>query len=274
MSATSVRPDGGVRGWFAANSSGNVRAVVERGFRVVGSQNWAIIVSGFFEPVLYLLSMGYGVGALVGDVTGPGGRPIAYAAFIAPALLATSAMNGALYDSTWNVFFKLRFAKLYQGMLATSLGPLERGRREIFMALFRGLLYALGFTAVIAALGLATSWWALAMIPVALLIALGFASLGMAVTSYFTTFQQMDWINIVLLPMFLFSATLFPISAFPQAVQWFIMALPLWHGVELMRQLSVGHFEASTAVHLSYFVALSVLGIAFTTRRLRSLFLR
>ncbi|PFG18086.1 lipooligosaccharide transport system permease protein [Propionicimonas paludicola] len=274
MSATSVRPDGGVRGWFAANSSGNVRAVVERGFRVVGSQNWAIIVSGFFEPVLYLLSMGYGVGALVGDVTGPGGRPIAYAAFIAPALLATSAMNGALYDSTWNVFFKLRFAKLYQGMLATSLGPLDVAAGEIFMALFRGLLYALGFTAVIAALGLATSWWALAMIPVALLIALGFASLGMAVTSYFTTFQQMDWINIVLLPMFLFSATLFPISAFPQAVQWFIMALPLWHGVELMRQLSVGHFEASTAVHLSYFVALSVLGIAFTTRRLRSLFLR
>ena len=112
------------------------------------------------------------------------------------------------------------------------------------------------------------------MIPVALLIVLGFASLGMAVTSYFTTFQQMDWINIVLLPMFLFSATLFPISAFPEAVQWFIMALPLWHGVELMRQLSVGHFEASTALHLSYFVVLSVLGIAFTTRRLRSLFLR
>lgn len=275
MSATSVRPTGGgVRGWLAANSSGNVRAVVERGFRVVGSQNWAIIVSGFFEPVLYLLSMGYGVGALVGEVTGPGGRPIPYAAFIAPALLATSAMNGALYDSTWNVFFKLRFAKLYQGMLATSLGPLDVAAGEIFMALFRGLLYAIGFTAVIASLGLATSWWALAMIPVALLIALGFASLGMAVTSYFTTFQQMDWINIVLLPMFLFSATLFPISAFPEGVQWFIMALPLWHGVELMRQLSVGHFEASTAVHLTYFVALSVLGIAFTTRRLRSLFLR
>lgn len=274
MSTTSVRPDGGVRGWLAANSSGNVRAVLERGFRVVGSQNWAVVVSGFFEPVLYLLSMGFGVGALVGDVVGPGGRPISYAAFIAPALLATSAMNGALYDSTWNVFFKLRFAKLYQGMLATSLGPLDVAAGEILMALFRGLLYAIGFTAVIGALGLATSWWALAMIPVALLIALGFASLGMAVTSYFTTFQQMDWINIVLLPMFLFSATLFPISAFPEAVQWFIMALPLWHGVELMRQLSVGHFEASTALHLGYFVVLSVLGIAFTTRRLRALFLR
>jgi lipooligosaccharide transport system permease protein len=263
-----------LRGWVGANSSGNAGAVIERGFRVIRNQNWLIIVSGFFEPVFYLLSMGLGLGSLIGTVAGPGGQPIPYAAFIAPALLATSAMNGAIYDSTWNVFFKLRFAKLYQGMLATSLGPLDVAAGEIFMALFRGFLYALGFTAVIALLGLATSWWALAMIPVALLIALGFAAVGMALTSYFSTFQQMDWINIALLPMFMFSATLFPIDVFPQAVQWFVMALPLWHGVELMRQLSVGHFEGSTALHLGYFVVMSVLGIAFTTRRLRSLFLR
>jgi lipooligosaccharide transport system permease protein len=265
---------GGLRGWFAANSSGNTRTVIERGFRVIRNQNWIIIVSGFFEPVFYLLSMGLGLGALVGNVAGPGGAPISYAAFIAPALLASSAMNGALYDSTWNVFFKLRFAKLYEGMLSTSLGPLDVAAGEIFMALFRGFLYACGFMAVITAMGLVTSWWALAMIPVALLIALGFASVGMALTSYFTTFQQMDWINIALLPMFMFSSTLFPITVFPLGVQWFVMALPLWHGVELMRQLSVGHFDASTAVHIGYFVVMSALGVAFTTRRLRALFLR
>ncbi|PKQ31996.1 MAG: ABC transporter [Actinobacteria bacterium HGW-Actinobacteria-2] len=275
MSAVVARPsERGVRGWLRANSAGRVGAVIERGFRVVGAQNWIIIVSGFFEPVFYLLSMGFGLGGLIGTVTGPGGRPLSYAAFIAPALLATSAMNGALYDSTWNVFFKLRFAKLYQAMLSTSLGPLDVAGGEIFMALFRGLLYAIGFTGVIAILGLTTSWWALAMIPVALLIALGFASVGMALTSYFTTFQQMDWINIALLPMFMFSATLFPITTFPVGVQWFIMALPLWHGVELMRQLSVGVFDGSSGVHLGYFLIMSVLGVAFTTRRLRSLFLR
>lgn len=275
MSTTNLiggRP--GVRAWLASNSSGNTRAVLERGFKVIRNQNWIIIVSGFFEPVFYLLSMGLGLGALIGTVVGPGGHPISYAAYIAPALLATSAMNGAIYDSTWNVFFKLRFAKLYAGMLATSLGPLDVAAGEILMALFRGLLYATAFTGVITVMGLVTSWWALAMIPVALLIALGFAALGMAVTSYFSTFQQMDWINIALLPMFMFSATLFPIDAFPEAVQWLVMALPLWHGVELMRQLSVGHFEASTAVHLGYFLVMSVLGVAFTTRRLRSLFLR
>ncbi|MGV8908461.1 MAG: ABC transporter permease [Propionicimonas sp.] len=272
--AERVPSSAGLGRWLAANSSGNVGAVVERGFMVIRSQNWLIVLSGFFEPVFYLLSMGLGLGAVIGTVVGPGGAPISYAAFIAPALLATSAMNGAIYDSTWNVFFKLRFANLYQGMLATPLGPFDVAAGEILMALFRGFLYALGFTAVIALLGLTTSWWALAMIPVALLIALGFAAFGMAITSYFTTFQQMDWINIALLPMFMFSATLFPISVFPEVVQWFIMALPLWHGVELMRQLSVGHFEASTWLHLGYFVIMSVAGLGFTTRRLRSLFLR
>ena len=263
-----------VTGWVAANSSGNARAIIERGFRVIRNQNWIVILSGFFEPVFYLLAMGFGLGQLIGDVAGPGGRPIPYAAFIAPALLATSAMNGAIYDSTWNVFFKLKFAKLYQGMLATSMGPLDVAIGEIFMALFRGFLYALGFTAVIAIMGLATSWWALAMIPVALLIALGFASLGMAVTSFMKSFQQLDLVPLVLLPMFLLSATLFPITVYPVAIQWVIMALPLWHGVELMRQLSVGYFDGMTVVHVGYFLVMSLIGITAASLRLRMLFLR
>ncbi len=102
------------------------------------SSNWMVMLSGFFEPVLYLISMGVGLGAIVGSVQGPGGGEISYAAYIAPALLAVSAMNGAVYDSTWNVFFKMNFAKLYQGMLYTSLGPLDVAMGEIFLALLRG----------------------------------------------------------------------------------------------------------------------------------------
>ncbi|QFG70111.1 ABC transporter permease [Ornithinimicrobium pratense] len=259
---------------LASLSSGNVRAVLERGFTVIRNQNWMILVSGFFEPVFYLLAMGVGMGMLVGQVEGPGGAPITYAAYIAPALLATSAMNGAIYDSTWNVFFKLRFAKLYQAMLQTSLGPLDVALGEIFMALFRGFIYALGFLGVLAAMGLVTSWWALAMVPVAVLIAFGFAALGMAVTSYLTSFQQMDLINFLMLPMFLFSATLYPITVYPEAVQWLVMAMPLWHGVELMRQLSVGHLTGATLVHVGYFLGMTVVGLWLTTVRLRALFLR
>ena len=92
---------------------------------------WVLIVSGFFEPVFYLLSLGVGVGALVGTVAGPDGQPIDYTAFVAPALLAASAMNGAIYDSTFNVFFKLKYAKMYDAMLATPLRPgRHRGRRD------------------------------------------------------------------------------------------------------------------------------------------------
>jgi lipooligosaccharide transport system permease protein len=253
---------------------GNARAVVERGFKVIKHQNWAVMVSGFFEPVFYLLAMGVGLGGLVGTVEGPAGQPVSYAAYIAPALLATSAMNGAIYDSTWNVFFKLRFARLYQAMLQTSLGPMDIALGEIFMALFRGFLYAVGFMVVMLFMGLVTSPWAVLMIPVALLIALGFASLGMAVTSYLKSFQQMDVVNVALLPMFLFSATLFPIDVFPAAIQWFVQAMPLWHGVELMRDLAVGHLEAATAGHALYFVVMSLLGVWFTASRLRALFLR
>lgn len=259
---------------FRSLSSGNVGAVLERGFTVIRNQNWMILVSGFFEPVLYLLAMGVGMGGLVGEVVGPGGQPISYAAYIAPALLATSAMNGAIYDSTWNVFFKLRFAKLYQAMLQTSLGPLDVAAGEILMALFRGFVYAVGFLGVLALMGLVTSWWALLMVPVAVLVALGFAALGMGVTSFMRTFQQMDLINFAMLPMFLFSATLYPITVYPEPVQWFVMAMPLWHAVELMRQLSVGHLGLVTLVHVGYFLAMTGVGMWLTTVRLRALFLR
>lgn len=260
--------------WLASLYAGNARAVIGRGFRVIRTANWGVIATGFFEPVFYLLAMGVGMGTLVGTVPGPDGEPISYAMYIAPALLATSAMNGAVYDSVNNVFFRLRYSKLYEGMLQTSLGPMDVAIGEIFMALFRGLLYAVGFLGVLAVMGLVTSWWALLMLPVAVLIALGFASIGMAVTSFMKGLQQLDLVPMVLLPMFLFSATLYPIGVYPEAVQWLIRAMPLWHGVELMRQLSVGYLDAATGGHALYFVVLSVVGVIAVTFRLRTLFLR
>jgi lipooligosaccharide transport system permease protein len=252
--------------------AGNVRAVVARGLQATRSSNWAVMASGFVEPVLYLVAMGIGLGSLIGTVQGPGGEQIGYASYIAPALLAVSAMNGAVYDSTWNVFFKLNFAKLYEGMLNTSLGPLDVALGEILLALLRGALYATGFTAVMGLMGLLTTPWALLMIPAAVLIAFGFASVGMGITSYMKTFQQMDWITFLMLPMFLFSATFYPLTVYPEPVQWLIQALPLWHGVELLRQLSAGVFSAATGIHILYYVVMILLGLLLTTGRLRKLF--
>ncbi|MDC7121873.1 ABC transporter permease [Cellulomonas fimi] len=263
------RARGGVRALYA----GNAGAVVERGLRATRSGNWVIVLSGFFEPVFYLLAMGYGLGTFVGDVTMASGETISYAAFVAPALLAVSAMNGAVYDSTWNVFFKMHFGKIYDAMLATSIGPLDVALGEISYALLRGGVYALGFLTVMQVMGLNLAWTAFLSLPALLLIAFGFASVGMAVTSYMKTFQQMDWINFVMLPMFLFSATFYPLTVYPEAVQWFIKALPLWHGVELVRGLTTGELSPVMWGHVAYFIGMVVLGVAFTTTRLRALFL-
>jgi lipooligosaccharide transport system permease protein len=231
------------------------------------------VLSGFFEPVFYLLSMGIGLGALIGTVETTTGLEVSYAAFIAPALLAVSAMNGAIYDSTWNVFFKLNYGKLYEGMLSTSLGPLDVALGEILYALLRGLLYATGFMIIMQIAGLNLAWTAILAIPAVLLIAFGFASLGMAVTSYMKAFQQMDWINFVLLPMFLFSATFYPLTVYPEPIQWMIQALPLWHGVELVRGLTTGVVGPALLVHVAYYLVMIGIGMVFTTRRLRALFL-
>jgi len=253
--------------------AGNSRAVVGRGVLATRSSNYWVVLSGFVEPVFYLLSMGIGLGALVGTVATTTGEEVPYAAFIAPALLAVSAMNGAVFDSTWNVFFKMNYSRLYEGMLATSLGPLDVAFGEILLALLRGALYAAGFMVVMQALGLNLAWTALLALPAVLLIAFGFASLGMAVTSYMKTFQQMDWVSFVLLPMFLFSATFYPITVYPEAIQWVVMALPLWHGVELVRGLTTGEIAPAMVVHVLYYVVMIVLGLVVTTKRLRALFL-
>ena len=260
---------GGVRALWA----GNPQAVVQRGLIAARSSSWAVVLSGFFEPVFYLASMGIGLGALVGDVQTSQGIAVSYAAFIAPALLAVSAMNGAIYDSTWNVFFRLNYGRLYEGMLATSLGPLDVALGEILYALLRGLAYATGFMIIMQVLGLNLAWTAILALPAVLLIAFGFASLGMGVTSYMKTFQQMDWINFVLLPMFLFSATFYPISVYPGWVQHIVMALPLWHGVELIRGLTTGILSIDMLWHVLYYVGMIAVGLVFTTRRLRALFL-
>jgi len=122
-------------------------------------------------------------------------------------------------------------------------------------------------------LGLNLAWSAVLALPAILIIAFGFASLGMGITSYLKTFQQMDWIQFVMLPMFLFSATFYPITVYPEPIQWVVQALPLWHGVELVRGLTTGALSVAMLGHLLYFLVMIAIGLVFTTRRLKALFL-
>jgi lipooligosaccharide transport system permease protein len=246
--------------------------VLERAFKVY-RRSWMLIFSGFFEPLFYLFALGTGLHKLVGTVIGPGGHPITYTAFIAPALLASSAMNGAVYDSTMNVFFKLKHAKLYDAMLATSLGPLDVAIGEIAWALIRGGLYAAGFLVVMAVMGLTVSWWALAMLPACLLIAFAFGAVGMAVTSYMKSWQDLDLVQVAVLPMFLFSGTFYSLSVYPAWLRVVIECLPLQHGIELLRGLNAGVFTVAMIGHVAYFAVMAAVGLVVTARRLDTLLL-
>ena len=111
--------------------------LIERNLYVY-RHGWMMIVSGFFEPLFYLLGIGFGLGALIGTIPGPGGVPISYQAFVAPALLATSAMNGAITESTFNFFFKLNYNKTFTSILATPLSAGDIALGELGWARWSG----------------------------------------------------------------------------------------------------------------------------------------
>lgn len=252
--------------------AGLARMLVERNLRVF-RRSWIVIVSGFFEPVFYLFSLGVGLGALVGQVTTDDGRPIAYATFVAPALLAASAMNGAIYDAAFGVFFKLKYAKLYDSVLATPLGPRDIAVGEISWALMRGLVYSFGFFVVALLAGLVESWWALLAVPAASLIGFAFAAAGMACTTFMRSWQDFDYVQLAILPMFLFSATFYPLSTYPEPLQWVVQATPLFHGVALVRDLMLGSIGAGLLVHVGYLLVMGLLGVVVAARRLERLLL-
>ena len=236
-------------------------------------RNWWILATGFFEPVFYLFGLGYGVGSLVGGVTLPDGQHVSYQVFVAPALMATSAMNGAIYDSTFNLFFKLKVAKLYDAILATPMTPADVAVGEIAWALLRGTIYAFGFVVVMAVLHLVSSPWALLALPGAMLIGLAFAAAGCAATTYMRWWTDFDKVNLVQLPMFLFSGTFFPVSLYPGPLRWLVEALPLYRGVHLLRGLTTGALDPSLLVDVAYLAGLGVVGLAVMQRRLTRLLL-
>ena len=255
--------------------AGRPGSIAERNLRTLRSSSGLTFIAGFVEPVLFLIAFGYGVGGMVGDITDASGQTYTYAAYIMPALLATSAMNGAIFDSTWNVYFKMKFARLYEGMLATSLGTLDVALGEIGWAMLRGFVYALGFVSVVGSLGLIPSIGGAALAAIAaMIVAFAFASVGMGVTSYMKSFQQLDMITFLLLPMFLFSGSLFPLTIFPEWAQALIQALPLRQAIELVRDCMNLHFTTALLGHLLYFAVMIIGGLFFTTRRLTALFLR
>jgi lipooligosaccharide transport system permease protein len=232
---------------------------------------WLAFVSGLFEPLLYLLSIGIGVGHLVGKIPGPGGEPIPYDEFVAPGLMAAAAMNGAVFDTTFNFFFKFKYAHTYDAMLATPLEVADIARGEVTWAVIRGGIYSAAFLVTMVILGLVSSWWALLAVPAALLIAFAFAGAGVAATTFMRSWTDFDLVNLALIPMFLFAATFFPLSQYPDAVQVVVRCTPLYQGVAIERALTTGQLQWSMLLNALYLVVMGAVGVRVATRRLRVL---
>ena len=246
--------------------------LVERNIFVY-SHTWLVLLSGFFEPLFYLLSIGFGLGALIGTIPGPGGQPIPYQLFVAPALLASAAMNGAINESTFNFFFKLNYNKTFTAILSTPLSAGDIAVGELIWALIRGGLYAIGFMVVLVILGLVVSPWVVFAVPAALLVGFAFGAVGMAATSFMKTWQDFDLVQLVVLPLFLFSATFYPIETYPEALRVIVQLTPLYQGVDLIRSLAVGHITPILLFHIGYLVVVGFIGLFIVSRRLDKLLL-
>lgn len=228
---------------------------------------WAVLVSGFIEPVLYLLSLGVGVGALVGGFTLADGRHVSYAAYVAPAMLASSAMNGAFSETAQGFFSKMRYRKLYDATICTPVTPFEIAAGELLWALICGAAYSMAFLVIMTAMGLTSPLRALAALPVAILIGLAFGSLGLFIATLMHSWQDFDYLAAIIFGMFLFSGTFTPVEDYPPVLRVIVELTPLYHAVAALRALTCWSIGWEFVANLCYLVALTAAGLWIASRR-------
>jgi lipooligosaccharide transport system permease protein len=246
-------------------------SVIERNVATLRSSYWVVMATGFLEPVLYLFSIGVGVGALVGDLTLPDGRVVSYAAFVAPAMLASSAMSGALSETTFNFFGKMKFMKLYDGMLATPLRPMEIALGELAWAMLRGSVYAAAFLVLMVVTGLTTAGPAVVAFFAAVLVGFAFGGAGLALSTYMRSWQDFDLMASAQFALFLFSGTFVPAEAYPAVLRWVVEVTPLYRSVDLIRGVTTGSWGWLQVADVLYLIVLFAGGLVVAGRRMTAL---
>ena len=246
-------------------------SVIERNVSTLRSSYWVVMATGFLEPVLYLFSIGVGVGQLIGDLPLPDGRVVSYAEFVAPAMLASSAMSGALSETTFNFFGKMKFMKLYDGMLATPLRPMEIALGELAWAMIRGAVYAAAFLVVMIAMGLTTPGPAAVAFAAAVLVGFAFGGAGLALSTVMRSWQDFDLMASAQFALFLFSGTFVPAEAYPSVLRWIVEVTPLYRSVDLIRGITTGHPGWQELLDVAYLIALFAVGLVVAGRRMGAL---
>jgi len=227
-------------------------------------RTWKLnLLPNFFEPLLYLLSIGIGVGAYVTEMGGT-----SYVAFLAPGLVAVAAMNGASFEVTYNAFVRMNFEKTYAAMLTTPIQPDDVLAGEVLWAVTRASIYGGAFLVVLAAMGLAplpAALWALPLLPLAGLL---FAALGIAFSLRVPNIELLNfYFTLFLTPLFLFSDVFFPLQErLSGAWLWLAEALPLLHPVRLVRHAFRGEWSPILLWDLAYVLAVSAALLALAIR--------
>jgi lipooligosaccharide transport system permease protein len=256
---------------FAEGTVRRAASVTERNIASLRPLYWVLMFSGFLEPVLYLFSIGVGVGGLIGDVPRPGGGAVGYAEFVAPAMLASAAMSGALSETTFNFFGKMKFMRLYEGILATPVRPIEIALGELAWAMVRGAIYSAAFLVVMVAMALTTPGRALVMFAASVLVGFAFGALGMTISTLIRGWQDFDLIFSGQFALFLFSGTFVPTGSYPDWFRWLIEFTPLYRAVDLLRALSLGPVGSTQLLDVLYLLALLAIGLAVAGRRMEKI---
>jgi lipooligosaccharide transport system permease protein len=228
------------------------------------------IGTSLVNPLLYLTALGVGLGTIVDETANaPGGLP--YLDFVAPGLLAAAAMQTAATESSWPVMAAIKWSRVYHAMIATPLTERDAFVGHQLFVITRVFTSAAAYLAVIAAFGAVSSWLGILVVPVAVLVGTAF-SMPMAALAarveddrtFVTVFR------FLIVPMFLFSGTFFPVSQLPLAFEVVAWATPIWHGVELCRMLTTGDVDAAAALgHTAYLLAWTVVGFELARRGYR-----
>ncbi len=243
------------------------------GHLLVFRRLWQLnLLSSFVQPMLYLLGLGVGVGALVDRNTGStqtlGG--LSYVAFVAPGLMATTAMAVCAAESMWPVMGGLKWRRDYHGIAATPLDATDIVVGHMIWMAMRAGIAGLAVAAALVFVDDTRGWGLLPAVLVAMIVGVSFAmpimaySVGAEMDGGFPAIQRF-----VIIPLFLFGGAFYPLAQLPDVVQWFARAFPLWHGVVVARGFTTGSVDwVGVAGHLAYMVLWAVVGTAVSVTRL------
>ena len=238
-------------------------------FRRTWKGTWATTV---LTPIGFLAAMGLGLGSIVdseAQASTLGG--VDYLDFIAPGLLAASIMQQATFESSYPVLGAIKWARQYHAQLATPLRVRDALAGHLLWVAARLTISAAVFLVIMGLFGTLHSWWALLCLPAAVLTGMAFAP---AIFGYSATLETDSGFALlfrfVIMPMFLFSGTFFPVSQLPDWLEPLAYAVPLWHGVELCRDLALGTVSwGSSLGHVAYLLLWVAGGFAFALRTFR-----